>query len=252
MMPAPHAHNDIEINVCPQELVYASGGRTTVFPAGAPCAFWGARPHQLIQAGSEFAFVTIPLAQFLSWSVHEQLADGLLQGALLVGPPSTDGLPLLEVVERWARDLASPTAETHRAVELEVEAMLHRMSAGTWTSTVPTTDRSSRDVDRASRMALFIAEHATEDIRLGDVARAIPLHENRASALFRAVFGSSVGDYLAQFRVAEAQRLLLTTDLTSAAVAARAGFQSLSSYHETFARVAGATPSRWRAANRRR
>jgi AraC-like DNA-binding protein len=100
-------------------------------------------------------------------------------------------------------------------------------------------------------MAAFIAENSTADIRLADVARAIHLHENRASSLFRQVFGSSVTDYLGQFRVAEAQRLLLTTDLTSAAVAASAGFQSLSSYHETFVRVCGTTPTRWRDGHRR-
>ena len=52
--------------------------------------------------------------------------------------------------------------------------------------------------------------------------------------------------YLGQFRVAESQRLLLTTDLNSAAIAAQAGFQSLSSYHETFAKICGTTPTRWR------
>ncbi|MDO7883040.1 helix-turn-helix domain-containing protein [Salinibacterium soli] len=248
VMPAPHAHNDIEINVCPDELVYESGGRTTVFPAGVPCAFWGARPHQLIQAGDDFAFVTVPLAQFMSWGVHESIADGLLHGALLIGD---DRMPLLDSFERWAHDLGSPSALGHRAAALEVEALLYRMAGGTWASTVPAGDRSSRDLDRASRMASFIAEHAGEDIRLADIAASIPLHQNRASALFRSVFGTSVTAYLGQFRVAEAQRLLLTTDLTSAAVAGRAGFQSLSAYHETFVRVAGVTPSQWRAANRR-
>ena len=99
-------------------------------------------------------------------------------------------------------------------------------------------------------MATFISEHSNEDIRVADVARAVHLHPNRASSTFRAVFGSSVTTYLGQFRVAEAQRLLLTTDLSSAAVAARSGFQSLSAFHETFAKICGTAPTQWRRAQR--
>ena len=255
LMTAPHAHNDVEVNICSGELVYTSAGRITVIPAGTPCAFWGAKPHQLIhvQPGARFAFATVPLAQFTSWSVREPLGEGLLHGRLLLGEPldDTDARRLLDRFEQWGADLARPRPLLHRAVELELQGLILRMVEGTWTETLPASGRASRDLDRASQMAAFIAENATADIRLADVARAIHLHENRASSLFRQVFGSSVTDYLGQFRVAEAQRLLLTTDLTSAAVAASAGFQSLSSYHETFVRVCGTTPTRWRDGHRR-
>lgn len=123
---------------------------------------------------------------------------------------------------------------------------MHRMSPGIWLETAPARARSSIDLDRAAQMATFIAEHSSEDIRVRDVARAVHLHPNRAASTFRAVFGSSVTTYIGQFRVAEAQRLLLTTTLNSAAIATKAGFQSPSSYHETFAKICGTTPTRWR------
>ncbi len=52
--------------------------------------------------------------------------------------------------------------------------------------------------------------------------------------------------YVQRYRVAEAQRLLVTTDLDSAGVAVEAGFGSLSSYHEAFASVCGISRTRLR------
>jgi AraC-like DNA-binding protein len=248
VMSAPHAHNDVEINYCSSELVYSSAGKVTTLPADTPCVFWGAKPHQLIQIdeGHLMAFVTIPLARFISWGLPNTVVDHLLRGTVLVGSPDSRGGELAPAFERWAEDLSEPQPLARRAAELEVEALVYRMARGSWVETESANARSSIDLDRAARMATFIAEHLAEEIRIGDVARAVHLHPNRAAIIFRGVFGSSVNTYLGQIRVAEVQRLLLTTDLTSAAIAARAGFQSLSSYHETFAKICGTTPTRWR------
>ena len=248
VMSAPHAHNDVEINYCSSELVYSSAGKVTTLPAGTPCAFWGAKPHQLIQIGEGhlMAFVTVPLARFMSWGVPSAVVDNLLRGIVLLGSPDSVVDELAPLFERWADDLSQTQTITRRAAELEVEALIYRMSQGSWVETASETGRSSIDLERAAQMATFIAEHSSEDIRIGDVARAVHLHPNRASTIFRGVFGTSVNKYLGQFRVAESQRLLLTTDLNSAAIAAQAGFQSLSSYHETFVKICGSTPTRWR------
>ncbi len=95
-------------------------------------------------------------------------------------------------------------------------------------------------------MATYIAAHARSELRVVDVAACIHLHPNRAASIFRDVFGVSIRSYVQRYRVAEAQRLLVTTDLDSAGVAVEAGFGSLSSYHEAFASVCGTSPTRWR------
>lgn len=107
VMSAPHAHNDIEINYCSSELVYSSGGKVTTLPAGTPCAFWGAKPHQLIQIddGHLMAFVTVPLARFMSWGLPEAVKDGLLRGAVLVGSADTPSGELAPQFDRWTHDL---------------------------------------------------------------------------------------------------------------------------------------------------
>lgn len=250
IMQAPHAHNDIEVNVCSSELVYASGGRTVTLPKRTPCAFWGATPHQLIGASehARFAFATIPLAQFMSWGVRETVGERLLGGEVLIGKERQDDP--VDDFARWSEELADLSPSGHRAVALELEALLYRMTRGSWVHARESGDRGSHQLEQVSRMATFIAANATSDIHLADIARSIHLHESRASALFRAVMGTSVTSYLAQFRVAEAQRLLLTSELPSAVVAHKAGFQSLSAFHHTFRQVCGLTPTRWRKDHR--
>ena len=132
VMSAPHAHNDIEVNYSTSELVYSSAGKTTTLPAGTPCAFWGAKPHQLIQIdeGHLMAFVTIPLARFMSWGVPENVKDRLLRGTVLIGSAESVPGELGPGFDRWMRELAQTQRGERRAAELEVEALLWRMADG--------------------------------------------------------------------------------------------------------------------------
>ncbi|MHA7987603.1 helix-turn-helix domain-containing protein [Rathayibacter sp. CAU 1779] len=252
VMAAPHAHNDIEINYCTQRLVYRSGGKASILPAGIPCAFWGAKPHQLVELaeGSPLAFVTVPLQQFMAWTAIPLATKlRLLQGDILIAHDGTTGIEAGPAIERWADDLAQAGGQRRRAAELEIEALLSRMAAGTWARTEADQSPTATDLRRAASMAAFIAENATNRIQLADIAACVHLHPNRASALFRRVFGVGASHYLAQFRVAEAQRLLLTTDLTSAVIARRSGFQSVSTYHETFVDICQIPPLTWKRQN---
>lgn len=252
VMSAPHAHNDIEINLCDAPLTYETGGSTSTLPAGVPSAFWGARPHQLVDIapGRPLAFITIPLARFMRWGVPDSAKNRLLQGDILSGAPDGGFHQLGTSFDRWAADLRQQGPLRRRAAELEAEALFIRMVLGHWSAAMPDPGRSSRDLRRAADMATFIVAHVGDPLRVSDVADVVHLHPNRAATIFRGVFGTSIGAYLGQYRVAEAQRLLLTTELDSAAIGIRAGFQSASSYHETFAAVCGLSPVRWRRLHR--
>jgi AraC-like DNA-binding protein len=247
VMAAPHAHNDIEINFCGSALTYDSGGLTSTLPAGVPFAFWGAKPHQLVDIDQTrpLAFVTIPLARFMGWGIPLTTKNRLLQGDILIGSHlSTDGLEPLW--NRWADELHLGGDQQVRASALEIEALLVRMALGEWAAVTRHPDRSSLTLKRAADMATYISANARTPLRASEIARTVHLHPNRAAAIFRDVFGVSIARYIGHYRVAEAQRLLLTTDLGSAAVGVEAGFQSVSSYHETFFAVCGMSPARWR------
>ena len=65
--------------------------------------------------------------------------------------------------------------------------------------------------------------------------------------LFRRTFGLSIGAYLTQYRVADAQRLLATTDARIVDVALAAGFGSLSRFYAAFGQACGRSPRAYRA-----
>jgi AraC-like DNA-binding protein len=246
-MSMPHAHNDIEINFCDRPLVYSSGGKTSTLPAGAPCAFWGAKPHQLInfERGVLLAFATVPLAQFMSWSVPSPVKNRLLHGEVLIGPAKASHEEFAAGFDRWGDDLHLGNSG-RRAAELEIEALLHRMSEGHWSEQSFDNARSSLDLTRAAVMAAHIADNADSRLTVDGVASSILLNANSASAIFTSVFGVSINRYVAQHRVAEAQRLLLLTTLDSGTIGRRVGFQSSSSFHEHFASICGTSPVQWR------
>jgi AraC-like DNA-binding protein len=242
-MPAPHQHDDIEINVAESDLVYAQGGRTLEIPAGRPSLFWGSRPHQLVtERAVRLMWVTVPTTAVLAWAPG--LGDRLLGGDVVVG--AVDSLPpaLPDVAARWSSELRRRGSENQRAAQLEIEALVRRV-VQTSESPAPA-DRSANDPARVGAMARFVAQHFLEPILVADVARAVHVHPNTAAREFRQAMGTSIPRYITQFRLAEAQRLLLTTRLPVEAVQRSSGFTSATAFHETFRALVGSTPREYR------
>lgn len=83
-----------------------------------------------------------------------------------------------------------------------------------------------------------------------DLARAAHSSRSVVSGRFRAVLGLSPMSYLARWRIQRAAELLRNRpDITLAAVAAEAGYGSEAAFSRAFKRIAGATPTDWRAAS---
>jgi AraC-like DNA-binding protein len=78
--------------------------------------------------------------------------------------------------------------------------------------------------------------------RLGLPARAVSQAVNR-------VYGMSVSQYVNNFRVAEACRLLTQTDMPVTRIVFEAGFMTKSNFNREFLRVTGASPTAFRAAH---
>ena len=244
-MSAPHQHDDIEINVAESDLVYVQGGRTLDIPAGRPSLFWASRPHQLItESAVRLMWITVPTTTVLGWA--PALGDRLLSGDVVVGAP--DSLPpaLPHVAARWSSELRQRDSESERAARLEIEALVRRVAQTS--EGRPSAGRTANDPARVGAMARFVAEHFLEPILVADVARAVHVHPNTAAREFREAMGTSIPRYISQFRLAEAQRLLLSTRLPVEAVQRSSGFSSATAFHETFRNLVGSTPREYRRA----
>lgn len=238
-----HRHDDIELNFASGgALTYLFGGSPLTVPDGGMAAFWAITPHQLTAAspGMTMYWLTLPLGTCLRWPLPAAARARLLGGRPLIAAPA----PVAHV-ERWVDDLACGAPEPRDIALLEIEACVRRLARDGLPATAASATRAG---PAAARMAAYLATHSHEPVRVADVAAAVHLHPHHAMAVFREATGSTVVDYLTQCRVAAAQRLLLTTDLTVATIAAEAGFGSLSSCYAAFDRVCGRSPAAYRRA----
>jgi AraC-like DNA-binding protein len=106
--------------------------------------------------------------------------------------------------------------------------------------------QAAAELPSVAKARAFIAEHQTEEISLGDVARAVNMSAYYFCKTFRKVTGVTFVDYLARLRVESVKTLLLDPHKRISEAAFEAGFQSLSQFNRVFRRVAGEAPTLYR------
>jgi AraC family transcriptional activator of pyochelin receptor len=103
------------------------------------------------------------------------------------------------------------------------------------------------DVRRVVTARRLIDERWSEKLTLDAIARACGLNRAKLTRGFREVFDCSVAEALAERRLSQAGRLLLTTDLPISSVGYEAGYLSNASFARAFSRRFGRSPSDYRA-----
>lgn len=96
----------------------------------------------------------------------------------------------------------------------------------------------------------YLSEHYSRQIRLDEIARVFGFHPGYFSELFRNSFGITLTDYLIEYRVERAKRLLAQTNLSINEIAASVGFNSSSYFSRMFKKHCGASASSYRKQNR--
>jgi AraC family transcriptional regulator, melibiose operon regulatory protein len=255
VMHAAHQHDDLEINLVAEggTMLYLFGGVPVEVGPGSVAAFWAAVPYQLVANSVTRAhWVYVPFGTFLAWGLPDSLVSRLLSGIPLVAPPSaaldTDPANFAQ----WADDLAGGQPERGRIAMLEVEARVRRLALATVGEPMCQYSGSDPTLRQVVGMVRHIAEHFREPLAVGDIAAAAGLHPNYAMAQFRRVMHTTVVDYLTQRRLAEARRLLITTDLPVERVSAESGFGSVSRFYAAFTTGCGVPPATFRRDYRRR
>jgi AraC-like DNA-binding protein len=96
----------------------------------------------------------------------------------------------------------------------------------------------------------FIEKRYREPISLKDVARAVNLSRGHLTTVVRRKTGRTVGEWIAERRMAEARRLLVETDLAVEEIGRRVGYLDAGYFVKSFRRTHGTTPLGWRRASR--
>jgi AraC-like DNA-binding protein len=244
-MDGAHSHDDIELNVVTSGAIeYLMGERRVRVEQGQSAVFWASLPHRLLApagAPAEVCWAHVPLSTVLTWDLPAVDLRPLLEGrpALASVPPDVDAA---SVWRRWEADFARRDAG---AALLEVQALMRRTLRAARTQPC-----GSGPSSRPLEMAAFIMDRFRDPIAAADVAAVAHLNTEYAMTLFRKAWNMTIGDFLLRRRVAEAQRLLATTDLDCSAVGYAAGFGSGSNFYAQFAKLVGTSPGQYRAALR--
>jgi AraC family transcriptional activator of pyochelin receptor len=106
---------------------------------------------------------------------------------------------------------------------------------------------SAADTRRVMAARKLIDERWNEKLTLDAIARACGLNRAKLTRGFRDLFDCSVAEAIAECRLSQASKLLLTTDLPVSLVGYEAGYQNNASFARAFGRHFGRTPSHYRA-----
>jgi AraC-like DNA-binding protein len=97
-----------------------------------------------------------------------------------------------------------------------------------------------------ARAKQFIQEHQSEDLSLGQVAKAVNTSTFYFCKIFKKITGINFTDYLSRVRIEKAKNLLLNPNLRISEIAYEVGFQSLTHFNRVFKKIIGQSPTEYR------
>ena len=96
------------------------------------------------------------------------------------------------------------------------------------------------------RAKAFIAEHQTESLSLGQVAKSVNCSPFYFCKLFKKATGLNFTAYICRIRIERAKNLLLNPNLRVSEIAFEVGFQSLTHFNRVFKDTVGQSPTNYR------
>jgi AraC-type DNA-binding domain-containing proteins len=106
--------------------------------------------------------------------------------------------------------------------------------------------RDNAEAPMIRRAKEFIKENQTEDLSLGQVAKAVNTSTFYFCKMFKKATGLNFTEYLSRVRVEKAKNLLLNPNLRVSEIAYEVGFQSLTHFNRVFKKVVGQSPTEYR------
>lgn len=256
-MAQAHQHDEIEINLLMRgSLTYLRAGELRTLVAGQAAVFWGASPHRLLNCSSDcqLTWLTVPTQAFLRFEVPDWLRSAVWSGRLLLAgvQPSWEG--------QFSGRASDPQDREHALIqELELHAWLRRFAlhaqtlqddSGRSPETAAITGTAGAGQAHALALARRLQQDHARPLRIAALAAELGVHPHYLSGVFRVIFGVSPREYLTRCRLAQAQALLIASDLSVTEVALEGGFPSSSRFFAAFGQRHGCSPRVFRQAHR--
>ena len=185
--------------------------------------------------------------------VQSHYLDPLLQGQrrppVHLSSVRSEQRPLMALLGQ----LLTLHAERPIAYELEAKGLLLQTLAHLYRLGEPAADSSriaadQYKTDRLKQAIGYIQSHFGEAVRLRDMAASVSMSEAYFCRFFKDMTGRNPVDYLNQYRMQQAARLLRSTDRKITDIAMDVGFNHLSYFIGVFKQHYSCTPSVYRRA----
>lgn len=149
------------------------------------------------------------------------------------------------VIDDFARCDGSPAHPAARAASAGTQALL------CWLATLGLAAEPAGRVPAALRKAEeLLGNPDSARLPIATLARRCGLSQNRLARAFRQRHGLSMAQYRSRALIAFAQQWMASTPLPLEAIARQIGIRDPHHFNKLFRRVAGTSPSRWRADRR--
>ncbi|MBQ8279032.1 MAG: helix-turn-helix transcriptional regulator [Roseburia sp.] len=110
--------------------------------------------------------------------------------------------------------------------------------------------KDSKSLEKLKRILKYIENHYMHKITIADAAAEVSLSQSHFMKYFKNTMGTSFIDYLGEYRLTMASRLLLSSDSSILAISEEVGYDNLSYFNRTFKKRYGMTPSAYRKKGR--
>ena len=110
----------------------------------------------------------------------------------------------------------------------------------------PVTFNRDKSLDKVKQIVSYIESHYTEPITIQSTADYLGFSESHFMRYFKETMGTSFVDYLRDYRLTIASRLLTTSDSSILDIAAESGFENLSYFNRVFKQKYSMTPRQFR------
>lgn len=106
--------------------------------------------------------------------------------------------------------------------------------------------RTVKSLDKTKLVLKYIETNYMHKITVADAAKELDFSESHFMRYFKETMGTSFIDYLREYRLVMAARLLIASDSTILSIAEEVGFENLSYFNRAFKKHYGITPSQYR------
>jgi AraC-like DNA-binding protein len=249
-----HQHHEIELTFFEKTPVqYHIGNVVTELRENELLLFWGSLPHRLAQTELNNAvyYIHIPLNIFFQWQLPDEIFERLLNGEVFKAQCAYHEIAMDKVnFIQWARDMATSNSYIQKAVLLNIESRILRFIAYSPNTFKPMkffNCKANQDKSSFTKLYEYLIKHYRNNKTIKEIATELRMNPDYASALFRNNSGLNLIDFLNMLKVAESQKLLLTTRMKIVDIAFEVGFGSLSNFNMVFKKFCEVSPTKYRS-----